>query len=1223
MTFGYDADIFTKASSRRSFTFAEDLLSSLMDKRLGPASGRHRDKKGKSFERSQINFIQTTPLTEAKCLLIAQSNQGQYHDLLSSVHHLMFFGTPHQGANGTPKFLLNLGSALTGSKDGSVTKELELWSSSLLEANALFTGIADNFTITTFFEREKYKNIQIVTEGSARLDKAKERVIGLDANHMTMCKFENQEDPLYETVVARLQAEIFDMRTATGISDHQERVRRLLEILILTDFTPGSILPQGLPLLRNDAIFLQDRLLVRNDLESFLTDAVGSNKRVRIVLHGLPGVGKSTVARSFAYSSQKSMAVLWIPGHSEAAIKQAFEQYARQICGNDQQSSEPMSLLERSLSERFPNQWLVVFDGLDVPLLNIQQYLFADIEESKILITTRNKDIASCIRNPHVFQMNPLDERLGQDLLDMYMNTASASFTAGRAAKAEQNSQERDARLRIVQELEGLPLAIAIVGVALRNENDGMSTTSHAYLAWADRLKDDLLEDDPLFSDYSTSVWKAFEFAFRTILSGTGIKRYAASMARFSASCEDASNIAEYIRLYRKVRSKEVEGIAGHDHPDISRLHFLEMEKLKLAVKALAAASMVTVNWKSDTDVPHIEIHSLVKRWLRRTDHDEVVVYTGPKAWLIGSSVYTHVSRGRIGMSQIEPLLKEVRQALLRSSKMPGSKDPSVLGAALALILDAQMKLTPSFDLLPAASAQRKRLLDFSNDLESELSVSYIDTLEGVAWVSIFQNWAPNFAEVIGDIVQSDAAKVGYGLQHFFTDSLDSSGCIISTFEIETYHILRKVGRTAALGSIQVKIVEHTRPMLVEHLNSEAFEGLPGLASDESGTLTRIWVQKWTKDVMDIIRKCLGNVFTDLHYATSPRGLASETFSSSFSTAVPTVQSSEDAMQAYTDPNDSRNAFFAILRRVLKRATRRYLDDHRISEQLDKQMGFFRGLCEAAVRKGFGDRAADVFLDTTLRIDGDTPFHRLWELAWHSRILGTLEDLMAEVTFTAISDDLKNAAKQGFQKTLTDDLDNSSSFAKKLADEVFSEPGMAGLFLNWTRAGWIDPPGEVEGSDDEDSFCDVVTHRLKQQTMTAMESVYCNLPNVADESAVNQVLSSMLDSRRFIHDMVLNRLNDPEISDRTGMGPFFAMLGFKGCDTSFRLACAVVGNEMSQNIMNSLDDLIHVEKMWLSESDIGCQASTAGPLDAKRLLDRSMRVLIQKQRLPDARMKEL
>jgi hypothetical protein len=41
MTFGYDVNVYSKAASQRSFTFAEDLLSALYDYRQGP-SASHR-----------------------------------------------------------------------------------------------------------------------------------------------------------------------------------------------------------------------------------------------------------------------------------------------------------------------------------------------------------------------------------------------------------------------------------------------------------------------------------------------------------------------------------------------------------------------------------------------------------------------------------------------------------------------------------------------------------------------------------------------------------------------------------------------------------------------------------------------------------------------------------------------------------------------------------------------------------------------------------------------------------------------------------------------------------------------------------------------------------------------------------------------------------------------------------------------------------------------------
>jgi hypothetical protein len=50
-------------------------------------------------------------------------------------------------------------------------------------------------------------------------------------------------------------------------------------------------LSEGLPMLRSDSIFLQERLLVRENVQSFLTEALSCSGHVRVILHGLPGIG--------------------------------------------------------------------------------------------------------------------------------------------------------------------------------------------------------------------------------------------------------------------------------------------------------------------------------------------------------------------------------------------------------------------------------------------------------------------------------------------------------------------------------------------------------------------------------------------------------------------------------------------------------------------------------------------------------------------------------------------------------------------------------------------------------------------------------------------------------------------------------------------------------------------------------------------------------------------
>lgn len=73
-------------------------------------------------------------------------------------------------------------------------------------------------------------NIQVVDEGSATLNKTKETVLGLDANHSTMCKF-GTKNSLYRKVLTRLTAEISSIGTKVGEEEHEARLKRLLELV--------------------------------------------------------------------------------------------------------------------------------------------------------------------------------------------------------------------------------------------------------------------------------------------------------------------------------------------------------------------------------------------------------------------------------------------------------------------------------------------------------------------------------------------------------------------------------------------------------------------------------------------------------------------------------------------------------------------------------------------------------------------------------------------------------------------------------------------------------------------------------------------------------------------------------------------------------------------------------------------------------------------------------
>ena len=86
---------------------------------------------------------------------MARLGSSKWADLLQSVRHIIFFGTPHHGVISVAEFLRGLSSSVLRAKSDSVLRELELWSGPSIEVNAQFIGdVTKNFTWTSAVESE-------------------------------------------------------------------------------------------------------------------------------------------------------------------------------------------------------------------------------------------------------------------------------------------------------------------------------------------------------------------------------------------------------------------------------------------------------------------------------------------------------------------------------------------------------------------------------------------------------------------------------------------------------------------------------------------------------------------------------------------------------------------------------------------------------------------------------------------------------------------------------------------------------------------------------------------------------------------------------------------------------------------------------------------------------------------------------------------------------------
>jgi hypothetical protein len=166
-------------------------------------------------------------------LVLAQARQSLYGDIYESAKSITFFGTPHQGANVAEwAGYLEKISKIVGVSRSNVLKELETWSPTLLNLSRTFSEQIPRLLINSFYEKQPYQGIyvsnqrvapsfsdaqlltaaKVVNEGSATLSYFSEIVVGLDANHTTICKFSSKESSVYREITQQLETRMYEIQ---------------------------------------------------------------------------------------------------------------------------------------------------------------------------------------------------------------------------------------------------------------------------------------------------------------------------------------------------------------------------------------------------------------------------------------------------------------------------------------------------------------------------------------------------------------------------------------------------------------------------------------------------------------------------------------------------------------------------------------------------------------------------------------------------------------------------------------------------------------------------------------------------------------------------------------------------------------------------------------------------------------------------------------------------
>ncbi|KAF3274689.1 hypothetical protein TWF970_007676 [Orbilia oligospora] len=809
--------------------------------------------------------------------------------------------------------------------------------------------------------------------------------------------------------------------------------------------------------LHSDSIFLQPRLLVREDILSFLTGAINGDGSARVVLHGLPGIGKSTMARYFAYQKRDEMTVLWITASSKETMAKGFEQYARQIRGDGHALSQPVSIIRQFLSKSFDGRWLLILDGLDDTTIDVEQYIFNGLPNAKILVTTRHTKVASHIGATYVLQVNSLNQNNAQQLLSQYINPISTDTNLTKGSEPPQ--EETNARAQLVAELGGLPLAISIIGAALRDGTGVSSMNCQTYLKWPAEVQAGFLAQDPEFSSYPYSVWNAFKFAFERILSNTEKDQHVSSTAFFIASCESARNIAEYLQLYRQI-SKNL---------TLENIDFLKDGYFELAIQKLVATNMVTCSLVPGRP-PHIEMHSLVRGWIGHIYSERIHSYTASKIWLMGFHIYDSVTTGRVKESRFAGLVGELDSLVQQNSDTLHESWKDMPDIVFPLLLVSQKYLLQPIDYVPAGNPETLRFSKLSEALQPEINAACHSTLKGIDWGILWREFIQYLeysARFNSRLEPVGIERTPVGLE-FYPSSVG-----ISNYEgigalIESLSDLRPwaaIGHTNLVQGIKMAITAEMERS-IDILDPEAVNQACGAISEGSDPAIHEWMNTWILDVEEVLRRALRKVFTKCPGTSNEDKYLEHPF-------------------VNPGPQDPLKPFFAVLYQAAKVGAGSYLESTLVSPTSSAKQTNFLEILELMVKGGFGSQGKDILNDRCPVLEEPVRLEQL-------------RDYIAKLVVISVSKSFIEAAQIGFTRAF--ERLRSPSAAKRLANAVFSNARVTYTFLVWGSFSNTDnldlikkPPHEIWDSDFTRA-----ANIVRSRVLRAMKTLYGGQVSSAD-----------------------------------------------------------------------------------------------------------------------------
>ncbi|KAH6843220.1 hypothetical protein B0I37DRAFT_214753 [Chaetomium sp. MPI-CAGE-AT-0009] len=138
------------------------------------------------------------------------NSMSQYEVIASATHSLFFFGTPHFGSDKSQWLSIAEALGKVSAKDKGPSTLVEAMtqnSRALTDISEDFVQIAPRYTIKTMYETKPLKGMKkpVVPKMSTRMFVPSEDEVPIDADHLSMCQFSDENDDDFIVVWGYIQ----------------------------------------------------------------------------------------------------------------------------------------------------------------------------------------------------------------------------------------------------------------------------------------------------------------------------------------------------------------------------------------------------------------------------------------------------------------------------------------------------------------------------------------------------------------------------------------------------------------------------------------------------------------------------------------------------------------------------------------------------------------------------------------------------------------------------------------------------------------------------------------------------------------------------------------------------------------------------------------------------------------------------------------------------------